>query len=1006
MIYCRAADTVYFRITSGGSFSYTFRYEMIPTGVTVTEPISTLATARRISLTDTLRGRVGYDGSTPDDNDYYTFVQPLRGSVRVRIKATNTSNSAGADMAIYVGRVSTSANIFTKSYSNRVPGSWEEEFTMSCLPADSLFLRVAGPSGCFTYELSFVDEPAEPEVSFETFRTGNEVTFVPKLLRTSSFIWNFDNGTTSTAQFPTVLYTTPANYEVSLIGFNQVCGTRDTASTWVVVKGLEYYTPDSAGAGGDAIMEIYGGGLDTTTQVVLRRNGIEMRPVRLIANPSSNQLSCFFDLHFADEGFYDLEITVPGQDPVLYPDGFRVTALRYPFCKSEVVGPSIWRINRDTRFKLVVSNTGNVMANGVVTALLWPKNVTLTFDTEWFRPPSSGSYQIAVGDGEIWDLDYADIAWLYDSLNVYTSIDSFQGQPYDGYMQLIQIPRISAQSTYEIPLIIRTATTGTPRLITFTYGPNLYGSGASGSWMDAVPNAAVEFADLLDMAVGETKLANTPIGWLTKATKASTTHLANLGESAAAISLVLDGTNETISQGLPAKFDQQVSAGNAQIAKELLDVATDKLVEKGADKLLMGQTEELNRWLANNPDASLASVEFAIENLNDLNNIREAIKDAYKTGKNLNTLKDKLGRLQELAKNCPELQKQLDDLLKELGQDLEQKDPKDKTPRAVTSMDPNAIYGPDGVRGYVKLDQRQYFTVAFENLATASAPAQLVTVYDTLNPAWFDLRSFAFEDVSLAAETYPIPQHRKEFTSTLDLRPRLPYKLLVTGKLDTLTGVITWRFITLDTLSGDLTEDPLGGFLPPNTIAQQGEGTVSYSVRLRSSLPEGTVTLNRAEIIFDENTSLFTNTWRNVVDIQAPVSSVSATAEDSVISLALQGTDAGSGMARYKVFVSENAGIWLPLVSTYEQTAQFTGTPGATYAFYVVAQDSVANRETKTPAAEATVTLREDIRPDADLALFPNPTTGVFSLTARLPQGNTELEIYDTVGRVVYTAAQ
>ncbi|MDX1906006.1 MAG: T9SS type A sorting domain-containing protein, partial [Bacteroidia bacterium] len=47
-----------------------------------------------------------------------------------------------------------------------------------------------------------------------------------------------------------------------------------------------------------------------------------------------------------------------------------------------------------------------------------------------------------------------------------------------------------------------------------------------------------------------------------------------------------------------------------------------------------------------------------------------------------------------------------------------------------------------------------------------------------------------------------------------------------------------------------------------------------------------------------------------------------------------------------------------------------------------------------------------DIRPDADLALFPNPTTGVFSLTARLPQGNTELEIYDTVGRVVYTAAQ
>ncbi|GAB4425622.1 MAG: hypothetical protein OHK0039_43380 [Bacteroidia bacterium] len=95
--------------------------------------------------------------------------------------------------------------------------------------------------------------------------------------------------------------------------------------------------------------------------------------------------------------------------------------------------------------------------------------------------------------------------------------------------------------------------------------------------------------------------------------------------------------------------------------------------------------------------------------------------------------------------------------------------------------------------------------------------------------------------------------------------------------------------------------------------------------------------------------------------------------------------------------------ITKPLPIDLETSLEIKGDSGSTYSFYVVAQDSVANREVKTPQAEATATLGGDIRPDADYALFPNPSTGSFSLTARAPQGSTWLEVLDPMGRRVLT---
>ena len=51
----------------------------------------------------------------------------------------------------------------------------------------------------------------------------------------------------------------------------------------------------------------------------------------------------------------------------------------------------------------------------------------------------------------------------------------------------------------------------------------------------------------------------------------------------------------------------------------------------------------------------------------------------------------------------------------------------------------------------------------------------------------------------------------------VDMRPTRNVIVRVAGSLDTVTGLLTWRFLSLDPATGFPSEDPDQGFLPPNT---------------------------------------------------------------------------------------------------------------------------------------------------------------------------------------------
>jgi hypothetical protein len=278
----------------------------------------------------------------------------------------------------------------------------------------------------------------------------------------------------------------------------------------------------------------------------------------------------------------------------------------------------------------------------------------------------------------------------------------------------------------------------------------------------------------------------------------------------------------------------------------------------------------------------------------------------------------------------------------------------------VSSHDPNDKVGSIGAGAsqFVRGDRPLSYTIHFENLATATAPAQVVLVTDQLDPQLADLGTLTLGPISFADNTLvPVPGVRG-WTGGVDLRPEQNILVTISAGLDTSTGLVTWRFTSVDPDTEQLTDDPNAGFLPPNTAPPTGEGTVTFTVIPKSALATGTAIQNKAIVVFDNNAAIPTPTWQNVVDNDPPVTHVlplAATQSSPVFVVQWSGTDVGSGVASYRVFASDNGGpfaLWLDF--TPNLSGIYPGQPGHTYGFFSIGADLVGNVEALKTAAEAT----------------------------------------------------
>jgi len=331
----------------------------------------------------------------------------------------------------------------------------------------------------------------------------------------------------------------------------------------------------------------------------------------------------------------------------------------------------------------------------------------------------------------------------------------------------------------------------------------------------------------------------------------------------------------------------------------------------------------------------------------------------------------------------------------------------------VTSVDPNDKLGTGGVGvdRSIGADQLMPYSIRFENLETATAPAQEVKVVDALDPATLNAATVSLGPITFAQRTVNPPPGLRHFTTEVDMRPEASVIVRVEVNVDAATGIVGWNLTSLDPETGLLPEDPQSGFLPPNVSPPEGEGSVLFTVMPKSGLVEGTAISNRATIDFD-GVPLLTPQWANLLDTTAPESHImplGATQDSASFTVCWQPVGSPPDLRDYSVYVSDDGHSYRAWRLHTTATADtFSGPGGCTYAFYSLARDSSGNLEPvpATPDAQTFSRVGVGDGPALVLALegaFPNPArAGAAQVWLTLPDAlPATLEVFDVAGRRV-----
>jgi hypothetical protein len=268
-----------------------------------------------------------------------------------------------------------------------------------------------------------------------------------------------------------------------------------------------------------------------------------------------------------------------------------------------------------------------------------------------------------------------------------------------------------------------------------------------------------------------------------------------------------------------------------------------------------------------------------------------------------------------------------------------------------TSIDPNTKSGPGNNTDRLYINHGNFigYTIQFENLAAASAPAAFVAINDMLNPALFDLSTLEMTGLGWGDSAVFFEANKNQLSFLKDLRPAMPNYLRVDITTDITSGAVQWRFNTVDTVNFQLTPDPAEGFLPPNTDGIRGQGYVSFTVKPKAGFVSGTGFTNEASIVFDDNAPILTGIWQHKIDTTVPASNVeplSPTVATQSFPVNWNGIDLHSGIEKYAVFVSINDSAFFKWKDAVNETsAIYQGEFGKSYKFFSIAIDKAGNTE-------------------------------------------------------------
>jgi len=337
--------------------------------------------------------------------------------------------------------------------------------------------------------------------------------------------------------------------------------------------------------------------------------------------------------------------------------------------------------------------------------------------------------------------------------------------------------------------------------------------------------------------------------------------------------------------------------------------------------------------------------------------------------------------------------------------------PKPKPDRQTTipivrATDPNDIIGPNGFGDDKWITpQTLPYTIRFENVATATAPAQTVTITQNLDPD-LDFRTFRLGSFGWGGLTFDVPANRSFYSQRLDLTAKYGFAVDVFAGLDIKKGQIFWIISTVDPTTGEPPADPLSGFLPPNIANGVGDGFVNYTINPLKTAKTGDVIDAEATIIFDTEEPINTPRIFNTLDVSKPTSTVEVLAKTTATPeflVSWTGTDTGSALASYTIYVSTNDGDFIPWISDTTLTeSTYFGTAGNTYKFSAVATDNAGNTEDLPLTAQSQIRTSGGVATIGNFVWLDNNADGIQN-SGELGLANVTVNLYNSSANLVTT---
>jgi len=680
----------------------------------------------------------------------------------------------------------------------------------------------------------------------------------------------------------------------------------------------------SGGNTGDSSITISGAGFESGATCNLVQGGTTIEAALAIVNSTGTSITCTFPLNGAATGPYNVVVTNPnGGSSLSESNAFTVESGGQPNIWISVAGRQEIRVGTPTTFYVTVGNSGTVNAYEIPVSIAFPGMVTgnivstslMNLDSDGFPNPGQNA-GLTGADG-----------------NTYIPL---------------QIPAIAAGSSVTIPIQI-TAAQVISQLPIESFG--------EAPWFDSLEVAQTELAAA---ALNPSGLSitcttnpaqpalrdclgpwvNTFTSAIVNAVPSSAPPINQTAVATAGVQLLINDLDQATSSSTIAAL--------AEDAYVIYSVNTGQSVGAVIQNPITGILNLLPnpyKYLQNNGQPV-----FAPTNGGLISNAR---------------LKPSFLRSQVSGKLHP---LQISGESGDSGDDSSDSGSCDGS-RSGGSIDPNykaGSLGDGSANQYVPGSSPLNYSVGFENEATATLPAAAVVVTDQLDPTKVNLNTLSLGAIAFGSNIISLPSGTNNYTTNYAPPGVTAYIVRIQGSLNTTTGLLKWTFQTIDPSTGLPPSDPTVGFLPPDTDGIVGQGSVLFNVMPLAGQATGKQLTNTATVVFDVNAPINTPAWLNTLDVTPPVSSVTAlpaaepttSNQTAAFTVSWSGTDVGSGVNNYSIYVSDNGGaftVWQSAVTT--TSASYTGTLGHSYAFYSIATDNVGNVQASKTSADTTTTV-------------------------------------------------